>query len=1173
MSAFKFCKFVQEPAEFFFNLFLEGLLKMDGKAGPQVATPFFQHQLLSGPLYEPSLGAKRCVEPADSSWTRTNWQHQQQQKSPPVYEAPKPNWNVNVWDWDSVRFIAKPADLANHREPNPSNIKPQASPEILRLGSNDIGSNVVNGPSFPDQKRKLDEPPKPFLPGKDSSENDPGNLTLKLGGSSYSYADDTNPSRQNKRVRSGSPGSAYPMCQVDDCRTDLTSAKDYHRRHKVCETHSKASKALVGSLMQRFCQQCSRFHPLQEFDEGKRSCRRRLAGHNRRRRKTQPEDALPRGLLAASQENGGLGNLDIVSLVSILSRLQGNNSSMEKSNGQSSLDGDQVVQLLNRMNSSFPSSQKVAPPSEGFDLNIAQNLQSPRSEVPKANGSPSTGSTTELLAILSALTGPSHDALALLRNSLATNLKGNLKAHHQNVLPPSPTPVAPQKPQERDIQNQKTNLIVDSGANNRKINATYQDNSRTHLPLRLFNSLEEDNSPPNAFTRKYFSSDSSNPTERSPSSSPPVVQNLFPLHSGDESRENDCVSVCKEDNLTLETSPSNDRCSAYELSKLESRVHNQNFMSGFLHQSLESRTAVVQPSYTSSSGSDQSPASSNSDSQERTGRIIFKLFGQHPSNFPVALRAQILEWLSHSPSDMESYIRPGCVILSIFVSMPSANWERLREDLPQRLKLLVEDSRTDFWRCGRVLVQAEQRLASSNDGKVRFCSSWRSWDAPEIYFVQPVAVVAGQETTITLRGHNLATTGTKILCAYRGKYTSIDVLPEEEASECIPTDSRVQKFTFSGGPPNALGRCFIEVEHGFKGNCFPVIVADPIICRELQSLESEIEIEFSSDKTSSIKVERSQEHFQGYSAATARDEVIRFLNELGWLFQKSSERQAELNVVKDASFLEFSSDRFKFLFIYAVERDMCALLKKLLDIFFEMNAGQEASAPESSKNLLESNLLHRAVKRNCKQMVDLLLNYAPSPNNMNLLQTKSFIFPPNLTGPGGLTPLHLAASIRNSEPLVDALTSDPQDVGLQSWSTALDSSGQTPHAYALLRNNHSYNRLVERKLADRKYGQVSITISNNEPSLDGIADVNGSHTGSSVLSLQKLPQSCAQCMIFSNKRVRRITGSPGALYRPYMHSILAIAAVCVCVCLYFHGPPHVGSSGPFKWENVDFGPA
>ncbi|GFS34334.1 squamosa promoter-binding protein-like (SBP domain) transcription factor family protein [Actinidia rufa] len=38
-----------------------------------------------------------------------------------------------------------------------------------------------------------------------------------------------------------------------------------------------------------FCQQCSRFQSLGEFDGEKRSCRKRLDGHNRRRRKLQPE--------------------------------------------------------------------------------------------------------------------------------------------------------------------------------------------------------------------------------------------------------------------------------------------------------------------------------------------------------------------------------------------------------------------------------------------------------------------------------------------------------------------------------------------------------------------------------------------------------------------------------------------------------------------------------------------------------------------------------------------------------------------------------------------------------------------------------------------------------------------------------------------------------------------
>ncbi|KAK1277781.1 Squamosa promoter-binding-like protein 13 [Acorus gramineus] len=80
-------------------------------------------------------------------------------------------------------------------------------------------------------------------------------------------------------------------CQAERCPADLTEAKKYHRRHKVCEHHAKASVVVVAGIRQRFCQQCSRFHELSEFDEAKRSCRRRLAGHNERRRKNSSSDS------------------------------------------------------------------------------------------------------------------------------------------------------------------------------------------------------------------------------------------------------------------------------------------------------------------------------------------------------------------------------------------------------------------------------------------------------------------------------------------------------------------------------------------------------------------------------------------------------------------------------------------------------------------------------------------------------------------------------------------------------------------------------------------------------------------------------------------------------------------------------------------------------------------
>ncbi|KAH9536612.1 hypothetical protein CY35_16G009200 [Sphagnum magellanicum] len=113
-------------------------------------------------------------------------------------------------------------------------------------------------------------------------------IGLNLGVRTYFSAEDTAVGRLAKRPCAGPPNTQVPMCQAEGCKADLSTAKHYHRRHKVCELHSKAPTVIAAGLTKRFCQQCSRFHLLAEFDEGKRSCRKRLADHNRRRRKPQP---------------------------------------------------------------------------------------------------------------------------------------------------------------------------------------------------------------------------------------------------------------------------------------------------------------------------------------------------------------------------------------------------------------------------------------------------------------------------------------------------------------------------------------------------------------------------------------------------------------------------------------------------------------------------------------------------------------------------------------------------------------------------------------------------------------------------------------------------------------------------------------------------------------------
>ncbi|KAL0876441.1 hypothetical protein Bca101_026146 [Brassica carinata] len=100
---------------------------------------------------------------------------------------------------------------------------------------------------------------------------------------------------KKKRVRGG---SGVVRCQVPGCEVDISELKGYHKRHRVCLTCANASSVVLDGEDKRYCQQCGKFHVLPDFDEGKRSCRRKLERHNNRR-KRKPVD---KGGVASKQQ-------------------------------------------------------------------------------------------------------------------------------------------------------------------------------------------------------------------------------------------------------------------------------------------------------------------------------------------------------------------------------------------------------------------------------------------------------------------------------------------------------------------------------------------------------------------------------------------------------------------------------------------------------------------------------------------------------------------------------------------------------------------------------------------------------------------------------------------------------------------------------------------------------
>ncbi|KAL4515694.1 hypothetical protein Ndes2437B_g07119 [Nannochloris sp. 'desiccata'] len=111
----------------------------------------------------------------------------------------------------------------------------------------------------------------------DSSQ--PGPSSLSLMASPASARGNASGSAKSQRI------IEKLVCQVDECQAPLEGLKDYHQRYKVCDTHLKIEWIEREGNKVRFCQQCGRFQPLEDFDGLKRSCRTRLDKHNARRRK------------------------------------------------------------------------------------------------------------------------------------------------------------------------------------------------------------------------------------------------------------------------------------------------------------------------------------------------------------------------------------------------------------------------------------------------------------------------------------------------------------------------------------------------------------------------------------------------------------------------------------------------------------------------------------------------------------------------------------------------------------------------------------------------------------------------------------------------------------------------------------------------------------------------
>lgn len=966
-------------------------------------------------------------------------------------------WDLTDWKWDGDLFIATPL------QQNPSNYQsrqffPVETGNLASSNSSSSCSDEVNH-GMEQQRRELEKRRRVIVVDEDDS----GPLSLKLGGQGEPAADAGRElgnwdGAAGKRTKLAAPAATRAVCQVDDCGTDLSKAKDYHRRHKVCEMHSKASRALVGNVMQRFCQQCSRFHALQEFDEGKRSCRRRLAGHNKRRRKTQSETVANNNSLNDGQASG----YSLMSLLKILSNMHSNGANHTE-------DQDLLSHLLRSLASQGPTNGDKS--LSGL-LQESSNLLNNRS---------------------------------ILRNPEIASLISNGSQ-------------APPRPKERQFTN-----------------------SAAEMPQKR---LED---------------------ARTASSQSPGI--LFPIQSNSQAYTPGRESTTGRSKLIdfdlndayVDSDDCGDDIDRSPVPECPSWLQQDS------HQSSPPQT-----SGNSDSASAQSPSSSSGDNQNRTDRIVFKLFGKGPSDFPFVVRAQILDWLSHSPTEIESYIRPGCVVLTLYLRLPESAWEELSYDLSSSLSRLLDVPGGDsFWTKGWIYVRVQNQIAFVCDGQVLLDMPLPcvSNDDSTLLSVRPIAVPVSDRVQFLVKGYNLTKPSTRLLCALEGNY--LDPEADNEVEEHVDggdKDDKLQSLNFTCSIPTVGGRGFIEVEdHGVSNSFFPFIIAEEDVCSEIRMLESDLEL------TSSDYVKGHTNNIE------ARNQAMDFIHELGWLLHRNNLR-ARLEHFGPNAVLH-PLKRFKWLVEFSVDHEWCAVVKKLLNILLDGTVGGDDSSLKYA--LTEMGLLHKAVRRNSRPLVELLLTYTPTNVADELCSEYQslvgvggeFLFRPDCVGPGGLTPLHVAAGIDGYEDVLDALTDDPGKVAIEAWKNTRDSTGFTPEDYARLRGHYSYIHLVQRKISKKaNSGHIVVDI----PRVPSVVENSNQKdevcatTSLEITMTQRkaFPRPCRLC----DRKLAYGSRSRSLLYRPAMFSMVAMAAVCVCVALLFRGSPEVlYIFRPFRWEMVDFG--
>ncbi|XP_022721858.1 squamosa promoter-binding-like protein 7 [Durio zibethinus] len=310
-----------------------------------------------------------------------------------------------------------------------------------------------------------------------------------------------------------------------------------------------------------------------------------------------------------------------------------------------------------------------------------------------------------------------------------------------------------------------------------------------------------------------------------------------------------------------------------------------------------------------------------------TGRISFKLYDWNPAEFPRRLRHQIFQWLANMPVELEGYIRPGCTILTVFISMPKNMWMKLSENpMTYMHDFVVTPGRMLYGR-GFMTIYLNNMIFQTRKDGTSMVKINAEVQAPRLHYVHPSCFEAGKPMEFVACGSNLLQPKFRFLVSFAGKYLPYDycvatthVQSKEDSPSC---GHRLYKIYVPQTDPNLFGPAFIEVENqSGLSNFIPVLIGDKEVCSEMKSIQQRFDVSFFQEGS---KIPSSGSMFEACEASTLRQRAYsELLLDIAWLLGEPKLENFQEIVASS------QIQRFNCLLSFLIQNESTVILKKVL---------------------------------------------------------------------------------------------------------------------------------------------------------------------------------------------------------------------------------------------------